>query len=684
MFGPIKRISIWLFGVYITASLLSYNANDPCLNVASDSEVRNWGGQLGSHIADLLLQSIGCVSALVVLYIFVPNNKSHTWYFRFCAIILLFISLSSLLALLPVHNIWQWPSYGGFVGIIIKVWMIDYIGYIGFVFLFLAISISLFLYLFNYAWSSLLLLKTLQKIPTLPATTSVRSAVTRKTARRVIKKRTEIKNEALCDITLPDLFFLNKKKAAVKQVNDNLQKSKMLHGILNDFGIEGEVINISNGPVVTLYEIRPAAGIKSSRIIGLAGDIARSMSALSARIAVIPKHNAIGIELPNEKRETVLLRELFESTEYRDSNLKLPIALGHSISGKAVIVDLSKMPHLLVAGTTGSGKSVAINSMILSLLYRLTPDQCKFIMIDPKMLELSVYDNIPHLLSPVVTNPKKAVLALRWTVQEMEKRYALMSSLSVRNIEGYNKKISAARRKGKSIERDVQTGFDPKSGAPVFEKIKMDLELLPFIVVVVDEMADLMLVAGKDIESSIQRLAQMARAAGIHIIMATQRPSVDVITGVIKANFPTRISFSVTSKIDSRTILGEQGAEQLLGMGDMLYMASGGLITRVHGPFVSDSEVQNIAQYLKAQGKPQYLQEVLGEPEGDEKKPDKEECDLYNKAIEIIKRDKKISISYIQRQLRIGYNRSANIVEKMEKNGVVSPPNTAGKRRILV
>ncbi|MBQ4874606.1 MAG: DNA translocase FtsK 4TM domain-containing protein [Rickettsiaceae bacterium H1] len=660
----IRRIPIWLLGVYLTLALFSYNSNDSCFNVVGNQEVKNLGGKFGAYTADILLQSIGIVSGVLIMLIFIPNSREQRWYFRFPAIMLLLTSTSCFLTVFPVHRGWQWDSYGGASGLIIKNEAIPYLGHIGFIFSSFSLSLLLFLYLFNFDWGLLF---------------GIRREKEDKAKPRITKEITP-----KFEFTLPDLNFLDKKKNSVKRGQNNVEKSQMLHQILSDFGIEGQVIKISNGPVVTLYELRPAAGIKSSRIISLAGDIARSMSALSARIAVIPGRNAIGIELPNEERETVFLRELFESVGYRNTNLKLPVALGHDIGGKPVVVDLAKMPHLLVAGTTGSGKSVAINSMILSLLYRLNPDQCKFIMIDPKMLELSVYDGIPHLLSPVVTNPKKAVMALRWVLMEMENRYGLMSGLSVRNIEGYNKKISAALQKDKSIERKVQTGFDKNSGSPVFEKIKLNLELMPFIVVVVDEMADLMLVAGKDIESSIQRLAQMARAAGIHIIMATQRPSVDVITGVIKANFPTRISFSVTSKIDSRTILGEQGAEQLLGMGDMLYMASGGIITRVHGPLVTDNEVQNIANYLKSQGKPEYVEEMLKEQEENDDIEDGEEGDLYNQAVEIIKRDKKVSISYIQRQLRIGYNKAANIVEAMEKKRVVSPPNGTGKREILI
>ena len=470
------------------------------------------------------------------------------------------------------------------------------------------------------------------------------------------------------------------------------ENAHLLEGVLDDFSVRGEIINARPGPVVTLYELEPAAGVKSSRVIGLADDIARSMSAISARVAVVSGRNAIGIELPNQRRETVYLRELLANEEFANSSHKLAIALGKTIGGEAVIVDLARMPHLLVAGTTGSGKSVAINTMILSLLYRLKPEECRLIMVDPKMLELSVYDNIPHLLTPVVTDPKKAVVALKWAVREMEDRYRKMSKLGVRNIDGFNARVSEAMAKGESISRTVQTGFDRETGEAIFEHETMDLAKLPYIVVIVDEMADLMLFAGKDIEGAIQRLAQMARAAGIHLIMATQRPSVDVITGTIKANFPTRISFQVTSKIDSRTILGEQGAEQLLGQGDMLYMAGGGRISRVHGPFVSDVEVEQVVAHLKTQGAPQYLDAITVEEDSGESDTgplagtmDAEEGgDLYDRAVNIVLRDRKCSTSYIQRRLSIGYNKAASIVERMEQEGVVSQPNHSGKREILV
>ncbi len=493
----------------------------------------------------------------------------------------------------------------------------------------------------------------------------------------------------------PSLTLLAEPKktpGGVKLSQDSLdQNARLLEGVLEDFSVKGDIINVRPGPVVTLYELEPAPGIKSSRVIGLADDIARSMSAVSARVAVVPGRNAIGVELPNQRREMVYLRELIACEDFARSNHKLAIALGKTIGGEPVIVDLARMPHLLVAGTTGSGKSVAINTMILSLLYRLKPEECRLIMVDPKMLELSVYDNIPHLLTPVVTDPKKAVVALKWAVREMEDRYKKMSKLGVRNIDGYNVRVADAQAKGETITRTVQTGFDRETGEAIFEHEEMALSTLPYIVVIVDEMADLMLVAGKDIEGAIQRLAQMARAAGIHLIMATQRPSVDVITGTIKANFPTRISFQVTSKIDSRTILGEQGAEQLLGQGDMLYMAGGGRISRVHGPFVSDREVEDIVAHVKTQGAPQYLEAITAEDDlGDEDAPlpgsmDAEEGgDLYDRAVNIVLRDKKCSTSYIQRRLSVGYNKAASLVERMEQEGVVSAPNHAGKREILV
>ena len=491
---------------------------------------------------------------------------------------------------------------------------------------------------------------------------------------------------------LPELDMLSPPKARSTGVDEASLKANahMLETVLAEFGVRGQVDQIRPGPVVTLYELVPAAGVKSSRVIALSDDIARSMSARACRVSVVQGRNAIGIELPNATRDTVYLRTLLSSPEYEKSTSGLPMALGEGIGGETYIADLAKMPHLLIAGTTGSGKSVGVNAMILSILYRLRPDQCRFIMIDPKMLELSVYDGIPHLLAPVVTDAKKAVVALKWTVREMENRYRLMSKIGVRNVSGYNDKAREAIAKGEHFERTVQTGFDD-SGRPIYESEKITPEPMPYLVVVIDEVADLMMVAGKDIEGAVQRLAQMARAAGIHLIMATQRPSVDVITGTIKANFPTRISFQVTSKIDARTILGEQGAEQLLGQGDMLYMAGGGRITRLHGPFVSDQEVEDVAKFLRDQGTPNYLEEVTEAPDDDEGGGgpggvDGESLsanDLYDQAVAVVTRDKKASTSYVQRRLQIGYNRAASLIERMEKEGVVSAANHAGKREIL-
>jgi len=494
---------------------------------------------------------------------------------------------------------------------------------------------------------------------------------------------------------LPSVSVLTAPKASDRQPLSKSEleaNSRALEGVLQDFGVRGEIVKANPGPVVTLYELEPAPGIKSSRVIGLADDIARSMSALSARVAVVAGRNAIGIELPNAHREKVYLRELLAVKDGNESVAKLPLCLGKNIGGESIIIDLARTPHMLIAGTTGSGKSVAINTMILSLVYRLRPDQCRLIMVDPKMLELSVYDGIPHLLTPVVTDPKKAVVALKWAVREMEERYKKMSKLGVRNIDGYNARLLEAKTKGEELTRTVHTGFDKESGKAIYEDEKLDLDPLPYIVIIVDEMADLMMVAGKDIEGAVQRLAQMARAAGLHVILATQRPSVDVITGTIKANFPTRISFQVTSKIDSRTILGEMGAEQLLGQGDMLYMAGGGRISRVHGPFVSDEEVEKVVRHLKSQGQPEYLDAVTAEEPTDEDGAVFDSTgmggdgggDLFSQAVAIVKRDRKASTSYIQRRLQIGYNRAASLMERMELEGIVGQANHAGKREILV
>ncbi len=504
------------------------------------------------------------------------------------------------------------------------------------------------------------------------------------------------KRKSVFKLPLIDLLTDRSSENKDKKISRDLveSQSRSLIKVLEDFGVKGTAVGAKVGPVITLHEFEPEAGTKASRVIALADDIARSMSSISARIAVVSGKTSIGIELPNPKRQMIFLREMLESKEYKFSQFFLPIILGKDIGGETMIADLAKMPHLLIAGTTGSGKSVGLNVMILSILFKLRPDECKFIMIDPKMLELSIYDGIPHLLSPVVTEPSKAVVALKWVVAEMEERYRLMSSFAVRNIAGYNEKVEKAMVNKEKLMRKVQTGFDPNNGKPIIEEIEFEPKKLPFIIVIVDEMADLMLVAGKEIESSVQRLAQMARAAGIHLIMATQRPSVDVITGVIKANFPTRISFQVTSRIDSRTILGVQGAEQLLGQGDMIYMSGGSKMVRVHGPFCSDIEIENIVNYIKNQDLSEFeeiekisFDESLANLETENESSNSDELggdgDIYKKAVMIVRRDKKASISYIQRQLRIGYNRAATLIEKMEQEGVVTPPSISGKREVI-
>ncbi len=513
----------------------------------------------------------------------------------------------------------------------------------------------------------------------------------RKTKSRNAPAATHIKTQRVSQFILPNYRLLNKpdprKKTGYLSKEALTENAHALEEVLSDFGVVGTVNNVHAGPVVTLYEFEPARGTKSARVIGLANDIARSMSAISARVSVIPGRNAIGIELPNDSRETVYLRSIFEMPDFAETDAELPLVLGRTIGGEPVTVDLVGMPHLLIAGTTGSGKSVGINAMILSLLFKLSPDQCKFIMIDPKMLELSVYDGIPHLLTPVVTDPKKAVAALKWVVQEMEERYKKMSKINVRNIKGYNARIKQAKASGEKLSRVVQTGFDHETGEAIYQHEEMDFENLPYIVVVIDEMADLMMVAGKEIEAAVQRLAQMARAAGIHLITATQRPSVDVITGTIKANFPTRISYQVSSKVDSRTILGEMGAEQLLGSGDMLYLASAGKSLRVHGPFVTDEEIETVVEMLSAQGVPEYIEEVTAVKEDEEEKSSssgKSGDLLYDKAVDLVLRDQKVSISYVQRRLSVGYNKAATFIERMEEEGLISPPNNSGKRQILV
>ena len=516
-----------------------------------------------------------------------------------------------------------------------------------------------------------------------------------------LKKKTENYNSYQNDLPLgsesgfilPSVSLLKDFKEDIKPPNKETldMNAKVLEGVLSDYSINGNIESVRYGPVVTRYDLQPAPGLRSQRVISLADDLARSMSVEAVRVAMVPGQNVIGIELPNKSRETVMLRNILEHEEFQKSNFSLPVCLGKNIAGYPVVADLARMPHLLVAGTTGSGKSVGINAMILSLLYKHTPETCRLIMIDPKMLELSVYDGIPHLLTPVVTDPNKAIIALKWAVREMETRYMSMSKLGVRNIDSYNERLIQARKKGEILSKNIQVGFDPETGQPIFEDQQISLTPLPYIVVIIDEVADLMLVAGKDIEAAVQRLAQMARAAGIHVVMATQRPSVDVITGTIKANFPTRISFQVTSKIDSRTILGEQGAEQLLGRGDMLYMAGGGKVTRVHGPFVEDNEVEKVTKFLSDQSIPDYDDSITEEPENfstndlnnfNNNKNSRDE--LYDEAVALVVREGRASTSFIQRHLKIGYNRAATIIEKMEDNNVISKPGRAGKRDILI
>lgn len=689
--------------IFCALSLVSYNQYDQSINTAGYKIVSNICGPVGAYVSDLLLQFFGVSSALLVLVlitwsIVLWHKTEVSWYpARLVAIFASMVALSLFLGLLGIEIL---PSgLGGAIGALYS----NHISGLESDVSILLIPISALLFMLATGFNKEDLMQLVNRSKTEENVQQGDNIVMQARPQRKAVNKTQDtlpKNQLLpiqnisSNFDLPTLDLLGQyaNQAAQPMSQAELeQMSEDLLQVLSDFGVKGRILEINQGPVVTLFEFEPSAGTKSSRIIGLADDIARSLSAISTRIAVIPGRNALGIELPNKKREFFSLRDLVATKEYSHSGFSLPIILGKDLGGKPAVVDLAKMPHLLVAGTTGSGKSVAINAMIISLLYRHPPDTCKFIMIDPKMLELSVYDGIPHLLTPVVTEPGKAVVALKWAVKEMENRYRLMSNLNVRNIAGYNERIQEAKSKGLQLERTAQTGFDPETGKPIYDSVPIEMETLPFIVIIVDEMADLMIVAGKDIEASIQRLAQMARAAGIHIIMATQRPSVDVITGVIKANFPSRVSFKVTSKIDSRTILGEQGAEQLLGMGDMLYMGNNSKISRFHGPFVDDREVENITQFLKAQAQPDYINGLTESNEDDAGNADDIMLDsgaddegLYRQAVQIVQRDRKVSTSYIQRCLRIGYNRAALIVERMEKEGLVSTPNHAGKREILM
>ncbi len=733
-----------MMALALTLAFVSHDGADPSFNRATIAVPQNWLGYTGAYVSDLLLQLAGLASLLIVPVVamlgvrLIQRRGLEGWRRQLAALLGALLLASAALALPGRDFLGDLPAgAGGIAGLLLgripeaaagllppdvnPAAVTAPIGVLlGFG------SLALFLYALGISRENLAALRTRlaersseraeapQPRPT-PRAQPRREAAPRDTetvpetaaapTKRIVtpeKKAAPSKREArekqsrldLRDsFQLPPLSLLSPppKTAARKIDTASLeQNARLLESVLDDFGVKGEIVEVRPGPVVTMYELEPAAGIKASRVIGLADDIARSMSALSARIAVVPGRNVIGIELPNVKRETVSLSEMLSSDAFETQSAALPIVLGKDIAGDPVVADLSPMPHLLIAGTTGSGKSVGLNAMILSLLYRLTPRECKMIMIDPKMLELSVYDGIPHLLSPVVTEPPKAIRALKWAVEQMEDRYRMMASVNVRSLSGFNTRVKEAKAKGEPFVRRVHTGYDNETGQPIYETETLEFDTLPLIVVVVDELADLMMTAGKEVEFLIQRLAQKARAAGIHLIMATQRPSVDVITGVIKANLPTRISFSVTSKIDSRTILGEQGAEQLLGKGDMLYMPGGKQIARVHGPFVSDEEVERVAIHWREQGAPEYIAAVTEEPEGSDGQfglpidEDDAEAGLYRRAIQVVAESQKASTSYLQRQLRVGYNNAARLIERMEKDGYVGSPDHVGRREVLI
>ncbi len=746
-------IVLFLLAILLLISLTTYDHYDQSFNTASEARPNNLMGPIGAYVADLLIQTLGITAAVIPLIIIgwgwkLVTKKGVTLIWaRLIALVAGLLFIAIFLSLFGQPD--NWPlntGLGGFSGMILYLFLIDLFpqpdeGFksaiiactslsFGFGALYFATSLNksecIGLWLPLRKLISIIVKPTLlirkyasnknerleprldrlnktdleqdqvefNKTSYRPRTKIVAEKIKKAQKGRRAKSGEQGQLPLSKDsvFVLPPLDLLEAPpETAVPLDADKIslsQNAEVLETVLEDFGIKGEIVKVRPGPVVTLYELEPAPGTKTSRVVGLADDIARSMSALSVRIAVIPGRSVIGIELPNLRRDIVYFRELLASKDFESSKGALTLVLGKDIGGNPKLVDLGRMPHLLIAGTTGSGKSVAVNTMICSLLYRLPPDQCKFIMIDPKMLELSVYDGIPNLLTPVVTESSKAVFALKWAVREMEDRYRLMSQIGVRNISGYNKRLSEAKKKHEVLTRRVQTGFD-ESGKPIFEDQPLSMDPLPLIVVVVDEMADLMMVAGKDIEAAIQRLAQMARAAGIHLIMATQRPSVDVITGTIKANFPTRISFQVTSKIDSRTILGEQGAEQLLGQGDMLYMAGGGQITRVHGPFVKDEEVEQIVTFLKEQAEPNYIDEVTSDLDGGFSATGLEnssESDnkYYDEAVSLVAREQKASTSFIQRHLQIGYNRAARIMEQMEEQGVVTKSDRVGRREVLI
>jgi S-DNA-T family DNA segregation ATPase FtsK/SpoIIIE len=728
-------IALCLAVLFALAALISYRPSDPSLNTDAGGPVQNWMGSAGAWTSDALLTLSGppiglLLPLLLVLGLRLARGTEPGRWLRALILSLLGIALIGAAAgLFAGGAVRGLPAgWGGGVGLGLAGLIESGLGLIGdagiagpFRIAILAVAgaaglalciLSLGLTADERRWLATRRLANiaaddggdLPEPVDRPARAPVAASSPRGpiiadpiqasgAGRRPLRERQP--SLALGDsYTLPSVDLLNPAPPRTNVVLDKAaleRNARLLESVLEDFSVKGEIVEVRPGPVVTMYELEPASGIKASRVIQLADDIARNMSSLSARVATIPGRSVIGIELPNVKREMVILSELVSSPAFEDQVAQLPIILGKNIAGDPVVADLAPMPHLLVAGTTGSGKSVGLNCMILSLLYRLTPEQCKMILIDPKMLELSVYDGIPHLLAPVVTEPAKAIRALKWTVEQMEERYRMMASVGVRQLSSFNAKVREAKMKGAPLGRRVQTGYDPETGQPRYEMEELDYEVLPQVVVVVDELADLMMTAGKEVEFLIQRLAQKARAAGMHLIMATQRPSVDVITGVIKANLPTRISFSVTSKIDSRTILGEQGAEQLLGKGDMLYMPGGKQIARVHGPFVTDEEVRAVADFWRAQGQPDYIQAVTEEPEdggymfeGQPVGEDDAETQLFRKAIQVVAESQKASTSYLQRQLRVGYNNAARLIERMEKEGVVSAPDHVGRREVLV
>lgn len=719
----------------LALALFSYSSSDPSLNNLTNSMPHNFLGLPGAYTSDLLLQLFGYASILMIAMLSSWGvHKILGVEIKFLWLRFIFglvgISLACLLLAkyLDSTNV-EFASYGGAVGNVLSIYTLSFntpyllygLGAMFAVTAYIALGMSmrswyllgrflgknLIMFLKGVHYLSKLAISSIRHLYNLRNKDQVEFrddlAVAPPVA-RILVKQEPIRQESAPVREIAKPSFVPKKNThyklptsellnAFKKFKSSYSDSELraqaaeLIKALNDFGVRGEIISCSPGPVVTLFEFEPVAGTKSSRVVGLADDIARTMRAISTRIAVIPGKNSLGIELPNKTREVVYIRGLVESNDYISTDCKVPLILGKDIGGNNIIADLASMPHLLVAGTTGSGKSVAINTMILSILYKHTPEECKLVMIDPKMLELSIYQNIPHLLAPVVTEPSKAVNALKWVVKEMENRYRMISHLKVRNIASYNEKIEEAIAKNIDLSQTIQTGLDPETKEPIFNTISIEKKKLPYIVVIVDEMADLMIVAGKEIESSIQRLAQMARAAGIHLIMATQRPSVDVITGVIKANFPTRISFQVISKIDSRTILGEPGAEQLLGKGDMLFMSGGNRIKRVHGPFVDDKEVEKVVSFWKSQGNPTYSEDITSEADSMDQiggPGSSEKDELYDQALELVMRERRVSTSYLQRYFKIGYNRAATIVEQLERNSVIGSPNHVGKREILL